>query len=116
MKYTIPQIPPSLNKFAGRKNEWEYRKLKSEWKGIVALYCRPRPKEPMDNVVIKIIYYFPTRTRRDPDNFCGKMILDGLTESGIIKDDSFFCINLELRGSYDKQNPRTEIHITPRVD
>ena len=44
------------------------------------------------------------------------MILDGLTESGIIKDDSFFCINLELRGSYDKQNPRTEIHITPRVD
>ena len=28
MKYIIPFIPPSMNKFAGRKNVWEYREEK----------------------------------------------------------------------------------------
>lgn len=25
MKITIPEIPPSLNKYAGRANAWDYR-------------------------------------------------------------------------------------------
>jgi len=39
------------------------------------------------------------------------MILDGLTAAGIIADDSFGNITLELRGEYDRENPRTEIEI-----
>lgn len=39
------------------------------------------------------------------------MILDGLTAAGIIVDDSFGHITLELRGEYDRENPRTEIEI-----
>lgn len=55
--------------------------------------------------------FFPTRGRRDPDNYSGKFILDGLVQAGIIKDDSFECINLRLKASYDKDNPRTEIEV-----
>ena len=112
MTYTIPMIPPSLNQFAGRKNVWQYRELKAEWLNIVAVYCRPRPAEPLTGVTVEITYYFPTRTRHDPDNFNGKMILDGLVKCGILKDDSFNCINLVLKGGYDKDNPRTIINIT----
>ena len=49
--------------------------------------------------------------RHDPDNYSGKFILDGLREAGIIEDDSFSNIELQLCGSYDKENPRTEIEV-----
>lgn len=111
MKYTIPMLPPSLNRFAGRKNYQEYRTLKSKWKFYVGLFCTPRPKSPPAKAVVKITYFFPTKTRHDPDNYAGKMILDGLTEAGVIKDDSFGCIELRLAGEYDPDNPRTEIEV-----
>lgn len=56
-------------------------------------------------------HYFPTRHRHDPDNYNGKMLMDGLTDRGVIADDSFDHIELRLRGEYDRQNPRTEITI-----
>ena len=31
MKITIPEIPPSLNKYAGRANAWDYRAEKQRW-------------------------------------------------------------------------------------
>lgn len=109
MKYTIPKVPPSLNKFVGRKNCWEYRTLKNQWKFYVGLFCSPRPVSPFPKAAVKLTYFFPTKTRHDPDNYAGKMILDGLTEAGIIKDDSFDCIELRIAGCYDRDNPRTEI-------
>ena len=40
------------------------------------------------------------------------MILDGLTRAGIIKDDSFDCIDLYLKcGGVDKKNQRVEIEV-----
>ena len=59
-----------------------------------------------------ITYFFPTRGRRDPDNYSGKFILDGLVQAGILRDDSFRCIDLRLRGDWDKQSPRTEIEVS----
>lgn len=109
--YTIPEIPPSLNRFAGRSNVWEYRQLKQEWKDLVSQLCRPRPKTPLPYAMVTLEYYFKDRKRRDPDNYSGKMILDGLTESGIIVDDSFHHIDLQIRGRVDKKHPRTEITI-----
>jgi Holliday junction resolvase len=111
MKITIPKIPPSDNKFKGRKNVWEYREAKKEWHDIVAIFSK-RPPKPFGKAEVRITYFFPTRGRRDPDNYSGKFILDGLVNHGILKDDSFSCIDLVLRGSYDKTNPRTEIEIT----
>ncbi len=112
MKYVIPEIPPSLNKFMGRKNHWEYRKLKQEWSDLVVCCCRPIQEESLAKAVVTLTYYFPTKARRDPDNYNGKMILDGLVRAGIIKDDSFENIELRLKGGHDKSSPRTEIEIT----
>ena len=110
MTITIPQIPPSLNKYAGRKNVWEYRADKTEWKNLICLYSK-RPKEPYKKASVEITYFFKTKARHDPDNYMPKFINDGLVAAGIIQDDSFDCITLSLKGGYDKDNPRTEIEI-----
>lgn len=111
MKYIIPEIPPSLNKFAGRQNVWEYRMVKEDWKSLVFVYCRPKPSNVIKKAIVTIEYFFKTRTRHDPDNYSGKQIMDGLTSCGILEDDDFSRIELRLKGNYDKNNPRTEITI-----
>lgn len=111
MKYTIPEIPPSNNKFKGRQNHWEYRTLKKEWEQKINVFCRPKPNQPIQKSKVTITYYFNSKRRHDPDNYNGVMILDGLVKSGILQDDSFDCIELNLRGDYDKKEPRTEIEI-----
>ena len=111
MKLTIQAIPPSLNRFAGRKNDWEYRKQKAEWKQLVCVLAKAIKYTMFEKAIVTITYYFPTKCRHDPDNYAGKMILDGLTAAGVIADDSFSVIELRLRGEYDKDNPRTEITV-----
>lgn len=109
--YTIPDVPPSLNKFAGRENVWAYRADKKQWEALCAVYCRPKPDIPIKKCVVRITYFFRTRQRHDPDNYNGKFILDGLRAAGIIEDDSFRNVELQLCGNYDKNNPRTEIEV-----
>lgn len=109
-RYTIPDIPPSNNQFIGRNNRWEYQKLKKRWAELIAVYCRPCPPEPLSRARVTLTYHFKDKRRRDPDNYSGKMILDGLTAAGIIGDDSFLCIDLQLKAVYDKSG-KTEILI-----
>lgn len=111
MKIILNDIPPSLNKFAGRKNNREYQTLKRDWKDMVYYTCKRQRYETLKKAIVTITYYFPTKARHDPDNYAGKLIMDGLTAAGVIADDSFDCIELRLRGDYDKENPRTEIDI-----
>lgn len=114
MKIVIPEIPPSLNRYAGRKNVYEYRDEKDRWKAIVAWLAKAqRTENPYEQATVRITYFFPDSRRRDPDNYAGKMILDGLTAAGVIADDDFFHINLEIRGAVDRKNPRTEVEVVP---
>ena len=115
MKIIINEIPPSDNKFKGRQNVWEYRIEKERWLGVVWYACVGRkPSEPVKKDTVTITYFFPTRGRRDPDNYSGKFIIDGLVSAGIIQDDSFQCIDLRLKADYDKKNPRTEVEVTEK--
>ena len=110
--YKVPQIPPSLNEFLGRENTWQYRELKQSWKNLIALYCRPRPDVPVEYAEVTLNYFFPTNIRRDPDNYSGKMLLDGLVSARIIKDDDFKHIRLILLSSgKDAKKPRVEITV-----
>lgn len=102
LKYKIPDIPPSNNKFIGRENRWEYQNVKKEWARIIAMCCCPKPSEPLKRAVVRIVYHFRDNRRRDPDNYSGKMLLDGLVRAGILADDSFSCIDLQLAAVYDK--------------
>jgi Holliday junction resolvase RusA-like endonuclease len=109
-KYIIPLTPPSLNKYAGRENVWEYRAEKTRWKGICAAYCRPRPKQPPEYARVTLTFFFDSRRRHDADNY-QKFILDGLVAAGVIMDDDFAHVQVLCKGGYDKKNPRTEIEI-----
>ena len=103
MRFLITEIPPSNNRYAGRLNCWEYRSEKQRWKLLVRQAVgRKIPPEPLSRATVTLIYHFKDKRRRDPDNYSGKMILDGLTAARIIKDDSFSCIDLQLRAVYDK--------------
>ena len=108
-KYTIPEIPPSLNKYLGRENSWEYRNAKAEWLRKTALFCIPKPQEPLERAVVTLFFHFKDKRRRDLDNYL-KFVLDGLTAAGIIQDDNFETIELRLKGIADKQGI-TEIFI-----
>lgn len=114
MKIIVNGIPPSLNQFAGRENSWAYRDAKETWTNLVAYLARnhpDRPKEPYPFASVTIRYFFPDRRRRDPDNYCGKFLLDGLTKAGIITDDDFRHIRLSVSGECDPRSPRTEITV-----
>ncbi len=114
MKIIINEIPPSNNKFMGNGNSYHiYGNLKKQWTMLVRLAVgRDKPKQPIEKSIVTIKYYFGNRIRHDPDNYSGKMILDGMVQAGVIKDDSFNNISLRLEADYDKEDPRTEITIT----
>ena len=108
-KYIIPEIPPTLNKYIGRENSWEYRNTKAEWLKKISLYCIPKPRKPLKKAVVTLFFHFKDKRRRDLDNYL-KFVLDGLTEAGIIKDDNYTTIELRLKGTCDKQGI-TEIFV-----
>lgn len=115
MTITLKGVPPSLNKTAGRKNVWEYRKTKEEWTNSVQWACKAnkdRPKTPFEKAAVEITYYFPTLARHDADNYAGKFLMDGLTKAGVIVDDDLKHVTTIIRGEHDKKNPRTEITVT----
>ena len=111
MRYVIPEIPPSNNKYIGRNARWDYREEKKRWEQLIFALCRPHPTEPLRSATVRIKYCFPDKRRRDPDNYSGKMILDGLTRSGIIADDSFFNITLILCAEFGCKDAKTVIDI-----
>ena len=114
MRITLRGCPPSLNKFAGRENTWDYRNAKELWTNAVwvqCLNCKDRPKKPMEQADVEIMYFFPDRRRRDPDNYCGKLMLDGLTKAGVIVDDDMAHIRLHIGGDVDRKEPRTVITV-----
>ena len=108
--YTVPHIPASLNRFAGRNNVWAYRAEKQRWKDLCAVYCRPRPPKPIARAVVTLTFVFPDLRARDLDNLI-KYVTDGLVAAGIIKDDCWQCMDLELTGRYDKGKAATEITV-----
>ena len=113
MKITVNAIPPSNNEFiSNSKNFNVYRRVKEEWHWLIKSAIRNKPKIPYDKAVVTITYFFADNRRRDPDNYSGKMILDPLVKEGVLADDNFNVITLNLKcGGVDKKNPRTEIEV-----
>ena len=111
MKFIIPDIPNSNNKYIGRSNINEYQDDKKMWCQMIWAYCRPKPKKPFEKAIVSITYHFSDRIRRDPDNYSGKMLLDGLVHNGIIKDDSFLCIRLILDAEFGCKKKETVIEV-----
>ena len=49
----------------------------------------------------------------DPDNLCPKFFIDSLRYEGLIADDTAAHVVIEVRQEKVKDDPRTEITITP---
>ena len=93
----IPHELPALNRVIDEsKKHWSaYHKLKLQYTGLVACLARRQLRPVLSGrVYLSFVWYCPDR-RKDPDNISSagrKMILDGLTQAGIIKDDSWRLI------------------------
>lgn len=112
VKLVLNGIPPSINKFAGKENAWDYRHTKQEWTNIVYMKSKAaRLPKPFEKATVHLCYFFPDNRRHDPDNYAGKFLLDGLTKARVIKDDDFKHINLIISGDIDRENPHTEIMV-----
>lgn len=115
MKITIYEIPPSNNKYLGNSHNFNlYRREKERWHGLIryAMMFEKKPEKAMERARVTITYHFKDKHRRDPDNYSGKMLLDPLVREGVLKDDSFSCVELVIRaGEVSKTQPRTEIEV-----
>lgn len=106
----LPFIPPTINKYIGRANIWEYQKDKKKIHEAIRLAAIGK-KYDIEKCKMKITYYFKDRRRHDPSNY-DKMLLDGLVEANIIVDDNYNVITeFTTKSGYDKTNPRTIIEI-----
>ena len=111
MQYILDDIPPSNNRFIGRNARFEYAEQKKIWEQMIFFCCRPRPETPLAHARVTITYFFKDRRRRDPDNYSGKFILDGLVSAGILKDDNFQCVELCLKAKFGCSKSQTKIEI-----
>lgn len=96
MRYIIPELPPSINKYIGKTNVWEYQADKKEYARICRYYCKT--ERPNKHINLTIVFHFPDKKKRDYDNYL-KMLLDGLVYAGVIKDDSWVWCSYEIKGT-----------------
>lgn len=110
MKIILNTIPPTINKYIGRTNIWEYQKEKKLIHQAIRMQTigiNPR----ITKCKMKITYYFKDKRKHDPSNY-DKMLLDGLVEANIIEDDNYDVIKeFTTIGKVDRGNPRVEIEI-----
>ncbi|HDR3524322.1 hypothetical protein ACTFSJ_27645 [Bacillus cereus group sp. MYBK12-2] len=120
IKISIDAVPSSNNKYQGQgsKNKAikEYQAEKGTWKQwiwvqrhLLKTAGELPPGLPYQEATIIMHYHFRTKTRRDPDNYSGKFILDGLKENGFIADDSF--ANVDIFPLADFGNVRDSVDI-----
>ena len=110
IKITLPFIPPTINKYIGRSNIWQYQADKKKVHQAIKLLTVGK-RYNISKCEMTIIYYFKDKRRHDPSNY-DKALMDGLVEANVIIDDNYGVINkFTTIGDYDKDNPRTEIII-----
>ena len=118
MIITINEIPPSNNEYMGNSRSFHlYRREKDRWHLLVRAAISERPKEPYKKAAVSLLYFFPDRHRRDPDNYSGKFILDALVREGILADDNFDVITLTVqKGGVDRKQPHTVVEIKEQTN
>lgn len=119
--YTIPLAPVTKknssriltgrrgNKYIAPSEQYERYARSAGW------FIRPVPPKPIDfPVTVKCLFFMPTKRAVDKANL-ENAIHDILVENRVLLDDNRDII-ASTDGSrvyYDKENPRTEITITP---
>lgn len=122
LHFTIDECPASMNTFAGRgigANK-AYRLHKKQWASMVGmaligqtkwLNWGNQPVAPMQKALVVVTHTFPTRRRRDRDNYNGKAILDGLVENGVLVDDTAHNVFVVVNFEYAKGIEKTDVKV-----
>ncbi|HHY95886.1 MAG TPA: RusA family crossover junction endodeoxyribonuclease, partial [Firmicutes bacterium] len=115
-RYAVPGTPDTLNRMIspGKGRFQAVRDQAEYWAEGVWLAARTsgRPREPLRKAHVELAYWFPDNHRRDPDNYAGKHILDGLRKAGVLADDTFEVVELAIKkAGVDPENPRVEITV-----
>lgn len=109
MKIVLHKIPPTINKYIGRSNIWQYQKDKKEY--TVFVLEAIDKEHNIEKCEITIKYYFKDKRRRDLENYL-KILMDALVEAKVIIDDNYEVITkMTLIGNVDSKNPRIEIEV-----
>lgn len=120
MKFTIPLTPIT------KKNHQQILRNKSTGRPFVAPSAQykqyekdvmrfiPKGKTIDYPINVKCLFYMPTHRRCDLTNLL-EAIDDIMVKGRLLADDSYTVIvgHDGSRVLYDKQNPRTEVEITP---
>lgn len=120
ISFTIPLAPISkknsqqilTNRTTGKPFIMPSQKYKDY--ESAALWYIPRVSTIDYAVNVKCLFYMPTLRRVDLTNLL-EAIDDVLVKAGLLADDSFTVIESHdgSRVLYSKENPRTEVYITP---
>lgn len=120
MKFTIPLTPIT------KKNHQQILRNKSTGRPFVApseqyrqyerdaVWFLPKVSTIDYPVNVKCLFYMPTHRRCDLTNLL-ESVDDIMVKAGLLADDSYTVIvgHDGSRVRYDKDNPRTEVEITP---
>jgi len=111
MQFRINQTHPSLNKWC-RAHYHVVAKEKAAWEALVWGLTRNMPNFE-GPVTVKVDYYFPTKAKRDIDNYTPKFLLDGCVKAGLIEDDNNEIVKeLSVTINYEKRQSYTIVTIT----
>lgn len=123
----IPGKMPGLNEMLaargtmGKRGRSRYNKwseMNNEWKGVVVAAAAEQGIRPCQTFPLFFVikWVCPDR-RRDKDNVAAakKMLFDGLTDAGVIPNDTWVYVGgWSDQFSVDAENPRVEIKIVER--
>lgn len=122
LKFTIPLAPVTkknsqrivINRKTGRPMIMPSKQYK-DYEREAALFI-PRGVYIDKPVNVKCLFYMPTRRKCDLTNLL-EAIDDILVKAGLLADDNYTIIASHdgSRVYYDKDNPRTEVIITPAI-
>lgn len=121
-EYVIPCAPATkknsqqilINRKTGKPFIAQSAKY-SEYETAASYFLRPKPEKPIDYPVhVCCRFYMPTRRKVDTSNLVSA-VHDILVKFDVLADDNRDIIaSIDgTRTYYDKENPRTEIEITP---
>jgi hypothetical protein len=115
VKFTLYDLPPSLNDWQNLHAMEKTRRKKQIERDVYYASYNQRPPEPYEKAHIRITIFFPVKRLRDNLNYPCKELIDGIVKAKIIKDDNIDVIGRpDVILEYDKKNPRVEIEVEGR--
>lgn len=116
--FTVPLVPPSINTNAVRSHWRGFHTHKKRWQSTLELELMalglPRPIPCDGPLTVEAVLFFPTRHRRDSENFrpvLSKALGDALVNGGWLADDTDTDWRLSVRIDGERKPAATVVRL-----